>query len=170
MSGRVLTRWLAVVVLLACVALNSAAAQERIGIAVGETPPAVTLEDLDGNPVDLGDYIGRRPVLLEFWATWCPLCEGLMPTLEAAYAEYADEVEFLIVAVAVNQSQRRVRRHLESHTLPGRVLWDGEGRAVRAFQAPSTSYVVVLDAEGKVVYTGLGEGQDIEAALAKAVR
>jgi len=58
-----------------------------------------------------------------------------------------------------------VRRHVERHTLPGRVLWDGEGRAVRAFQAPSTSYVVVLDAAGKVVYTGVGAEQEIEEAL-----
>jgi uncharacterized UPF0146 family protein len=49
-------------------------------------------------------------------------------------------------------------------------LWDGNGAAVRAFKAPSTSYIAVLDGKGKVVYTGVGEDQDIEAALRRAVR
>jgi predicted transcriptional regulator len=62
-----------------------------------------------------------------------------------------------------------VRRHLEKHPMPFTFLWDGNGAAVRAFQAPSTSYIAVLDSKGKVVYTGVGEDQDIEAALKKAV-
>jgi uncharacterized membrane protein YeiH len=50
------------------------------------------------------------------------------------------------------------------------VLWDGRGAAVRAFRAPATSYVVVLDAAGRVVYTGIGADQDIEMALALVAR
>jgi hypothetical protein len=50
------------------------------------------------------------------------------------------------------------------------VYWDTEGRATRAFRAPSTSYVVALDAMGRVVYTGLGDGQDMEEAMRRAVR
>ncbi len=147
---------------------RSAHAQE-IGLPLGEKPQAVAIEDLDGNAVDLGEYIGGKPLLVEFWATWCPLCKALEPRLQAAHAMYGEQVEFLVVAVAVNQSQRRVRRHVESHEMPGRVLWDTDGRAVRAFKAPSTSYIVILDAEGKVAYTGLGEDQDIEAALEQAL-
>jgi thiol-disulfide isomerase/thioredoxin len=45
-------------------------AQES-GISVGARAPAVTVNDLDGKPVDLGQYIGKRPVFVEFWATWC---------------------------------------------------------------------------------------------------
>lgn len=157
----------AVFLLLALLAAP-ASAQDQIGLPLGATPPAVVLEDLDGQPVDLADYIGTKPVLLEFWATWCPVCKELEPAMTAAYATYGETVEFLVVAVGVNQSVRSVRRHVERHAMPGRVLWDGKGRAVRAFQAPSTSYVVVLDAAGKVVYTGVGEEQGIEEAVKKA--
>jgi thiol-disulfide isomerase/thioredoxin len=145
------------------------AQEDQIGIALGAIPEAVVVEDLDGEPVPLADYVGRKPVLLEFWATWCPLCKALEPKMQAAYTRYGEDVEFVIIAVAVNQTPRRVRRHLEEHELPGRVLWDTDGRAVRAFMAPSTSYVVVLDEAGKVVYTGLGEDQNIESALQKAI-
>lgn len=174
MRARRSTRHDLLVMLAAAAAMTAAGAnpalpQDQIGIPLGETPEAVQIEDLDGAPVDLGEYIGRRPVLVEFWATWCPLCRALEPGLREAYARYGEEVEFLVVAVAVNQNPRRIKRHLESHPMPGRVLWDEGGRAVRAFMTPTTSYVVVLDAEGRVVYTGLGEDQDIEAAVRRAV-
>jgi thiol-disulfide isomerase/thioredoxin len=141
-----------------------------MGIAVGAKPPVVTIADLDGHPVDLGQVVGKKPVLLEFWATWCPLCEALLPKLEAAHARFGDRVEFVAIAVAINQSQASVQRHLAKHPIPFRFLWDTDGNAVRAFQAPSTSYVVVLDAAGKVAYTGIGEDQDIEAAVRRVVR
>ncbi len=143
-------------------------AQDVIGIPVGETPPAVTLENLNGDSVALSQWIGKKPVIVEFWATWCPICAELLPRMEAAQQKYGDRAEFVVVAVAVNQSKNSVRRHLEKHPMPFTFLWDGNGAAVRAFQAPSTSYIAVLDAKGKVVYTGVGEDQDIEAALSRA--
>jgi len=69
----------------------------------------------------------------------------------------------------VNETPASVRRHLAQHPMPYPVLWDTNGAAVRAFQAPTTSFIVMLDAAGKVVYTGVGEEQDLEAALARAV-
>src|SRR5206468_4153791 len=144
-------------------------AQDVIGIPVGETPPAVTLESLTGDSVALSKWIGKKPVIVEFWATWCPICAELLPRMEAAQKKFGDRAEFLVVAVAVNQSKNSVRRHLERDPMPFTFLWDGNGVAVRAFQAPSTSYVAVLDAKGRVVYTGVGADQDIEAAIERAV-
>ena len=144
-------------------------AQDVIGIPVGQTPPAVTLENLNGDTVSLARWVGKKPVIVEFWATWCPICEALLPRMGTAQRKYGDRAEFVVVAVAVNQSKNSVRRHLEKHPMPFTVLWDANGAAVRAFQAPSTSYVAVLDATGRVVYTGVGEEQDIEAALRRAV-
>src|SRR5437879_1033626 len=143
-------------------------AQDVIGIPVGETPPAVTLESLTGDSVALSQWIGKKPVIVEFWATWCPICAALLPKMEAAQKKFGDRAEFLVVAVAVNQSKNSVRRHLESHPMPFTFLWDGNGAAVRAFQAPSTSYIAVLDGNGKVVYTGVGADQDIDAAIERA--
>ena len=144
-------------------------AQDVIGIPVGETPPAVTLENLKGDSVALSQWVGKKPVIVEFWATWCPICAELLPRMETAQKKYGDRAEFLVVAVAVNQSKNSVRRHLEKNPMPFTFLWDGNGAAVRAFQAPSTSYVAVLDSNGKVVYTGVGEDQDIDGALERAV-
>ena len=88
----------------------------------------------------------------------------------AAHKKYGSNVEFLIVAVGVNQNVRSIKRHFEGKPIPGRLLWDGQGKAVRAFMAPGTSYIVVLDAKGKVVYTGSGGEQTLEPVLAKVAR
>lgn len=146
-------------------ALPRVGAAQEVGLPIGEKATPVVLEDLDGTPVDLDEIIGTRPVVLEFWATWCPLCEALAPEFEAAHARFGDRAAFVTVAVAVGQSKRAVRRHLERHPVPGTVLWDTDGRATRAFQAPTTSYVVILDADGRVAYTGVGAEQKITEAL-----
>jgi len=155
--------------LVALLAPSLAVAQDDVvGIPVGQTPPAVTIQDLDGNAVDLGRWVGKKPVIVEFWATWCPICADLLPRMEAAHKKYGDRVEFLVVAVAVNESPNTVRRHLDRHPMPFTFLWDVNGNATRAFQAPATSYVVILDGQGKVVYTGVGADQDLDAGLRRA--
>jgi len=155
--------------ILAGVATAQPLAAQEIGLPLGTKPQAVVIEDLAGAPVDLVEIIGKKPALVEFWATWCSVCAALQPRLEAAAAKYGEEVEFLVVAVAVNQTKRSIERHLASKPIPGRVLWDTDGRATRAFLAPTTSYVVVLDGAGRVVYTGAGDDQDLEAAVARAL-
>ena len=139
-------------------------AQES-GIAVGTKAPVVTVSDLEGKSVDLGQYIGKKPLFLEFWATWCELCEELMPRVRAAKATYGDRVEFLGVNVTVNQTRDKVRRYLEKHQPPFKTLYDEEGVSTRAYQAPATSYVVIVDRQGKVAYTGSGGTQEFDGVL-----
>ena len=158
------------VVAVALFAGRLAAQDDELGLPVGTKAPAVTVEDLNGQPVDLTRVAGSKPVLVEFWATWCPVCAALLPKIEAAHTRYHDKVDFVVVAVAVNESRSSVQRHLAQHPLPFQFLWDTNGNAVRAFQAPATSYIVVLDGSGKIAYTGVGEDQDIEAAIRRVVK
>jgi len=153
--------------LAAALVLPAALSGQDIGLPIGTRAPAVALEDLDGKPVTLSRYVGKQPVLLEFWATWCPLCQALEPALKAAYARYGRAVQFVAIGVGVNQTPASIRRHLAEHPLPFPVLFDAGGAAVRAYQAPTTSYIVLLDKAGKVTYTGAGAEQDVATALAR---
>lgn len=144
-------------------------AQATEGFEVGNRAPAVTVDDLDGNPVDLGAVIGRKPMYLEFWATWCERCEALLPTVRDAAKRFGDRVEFVGINVTVNENPRRVRKYVEEHAPPFRVLYDTKGVGVRAFHVPTTSYVVIVDAAGIIRYIGVGGEQDLVTALAEAV-
>jgi peroxiredoxin len=150
--------------LLALLAVSKGRAQET-GLAVGTRAPAVAVHDLDGKSVDLGQYLGKQPLFLEWWATWCEQCDALLPRVRAARAELGDRVQFVGINVAVNQTPERVRRYIESNDVPFRTLYDDEGASTRAYAAPTTSYVVIVDRAGRVAYTGTGGDQDFLGAL-----
>jgi len=143
-------------------------AQES-GIPVGSAAPAARLEGLDGKPRDLGEFIGKGVVVIEFWATWCENCKELEPAILAVQKKYAGKVQFVGVAVSVNQSPELVRRYVERHGLAGTQLYDRKGASIDAYDVPATSFVVVISKAGKVVYTGLGGKQDLDAAIRKAL-
>jgi thiol-disulfide isomerase/thioredoxin len=156
--------------LLAAAPLAHAQDPDDVGIPVGATPAAPKIEDLSHNQVDLAKYVGHGPVLLEFWAQWCPICRELEPKMTAAHGKYGKQVTFIAVSVAVNETPASIQKHLTGHPMPYQVLWDSGGNATRAFQAVATSYVVILNAKGAVTYTGTGSDQDIDGALAKMLK
>ena len=160
---------LAMAAVIALSPLGAVAGAQDLGLPIGSKPRPTTVHTLDGKAVDLSRYIGKTPVLIEFWATWCGNCRELMPTLTAAEKKFGDRVKFVVLAVAINQSPERVRKYMAAHPQKHETLYDTEGKAAAEFDAPATSYVVILDRAGRVVYTGLGGKQDLEKGLAKAL-
>ncbi|HYW30932.1 MAG TPA: TlpA disulfide reductase family protein [Gemmatimonas sp.] len=148
--------------------LGTLAAQD-VGIALGEKAPGGPLQTLDGKDVDLSQYLGKGPVVLEFWATWCGNCKQLEPAMRAAMKKYAKQAAFVTVAVSVNQSRERVGAWQKINKIPGTLLYDRKGEVSGAYDVPATSYVVVVDKTGKVVYTGTGGTQNLDAAIKKAL-
>lgn len=145
---------------------RTASAQDS-GIALGTKGPGGPLETLDGKTVDLSSYLGKGPVVLEFWATWCGNCKQLEPAMRAAMKQYGAQVQFITIAVSVNQSLARVQAWQKANALPGLMLYDRQGIVSGAYDAPATSYVVVLNKAGTVVYTGVGGTQNLTEALKK---
>jgi thiol-disulfide isomerase/thioredoxin len=147
-----------------------AALHAQLGIAIGATAPDVMVETLDGRAISLASTYKGRPAVIEFWATWCSNCKALEPRMQAAQRTHGATVAFIGVAVSMNQSVERVKRYTAEHLTGFTHVYDKKGDAVGEFDVPATSYVVVLDKTGKVVYTGLGGDQDIDGAIKKALR
>ena len=144
-------------------------AQDPMGLAVGAKAPGAVVQTLDGKPVDLASFIGKGPVVLEFWALWCGNCKELEPQVQSLVKKYAGKVQFVAVAVSVNESPDRVKRYAAKYGYTHPVLFDTDGRATDAYAVPATSYVVVIDRGGKIVYTGLGGDQQLDAAVQKGL-
>lgn len=147
-----------------------AVAQES-GIGVGEQAPSAALATLDGKPANLSQHIGKGPVVMYFWATWCPVCRELTPSLDALASKYAGKVAFVNIAVSVNQSPALVQRYVTNRKMGGIQYYDTKGDATGVYDVPATSYVVVVDRAGKVVYTGVGgdQGPKIETVVKKVI-
>jgi len=153
----------------ALITIAAPARAQDLGIEIGSTAPAAKLQTLEGRDADLAQYIGKTPILIEFWAIWCPNCKELEPALLSAAKKYGSQVKFIGIAVSVNETPAGVKTFVERHGLPGDHFFDAKGNATGAYDAPATSYVVVINKLGKVVYTGLGGKQDLEAAIKKAL-
>jgi thiol-disulfide isomerase/thioredoxin len=149
------------------VAAGSRLAAQDGGIELGATAPAAIVVRLDGTTTNLTDYYGDKPIVLEFWATWCPLCKKLEPSMQAARERHAGAVKFLSVGVPSNQTAEKQRLYVDKQQLTGDYVFDKDGAAIAAFKVPHTSYIVIVDRNRKIVYTGVGADQDIEAALKK---
>jgi thiol-disulfide isomerase/thioredoxin len=156
--------------LLSIVALAPLRAQgAAVAPAVGDVAPVVSVADLSGKPVRIALTQGKQAAVVEFWATWCEVCRALLPSMRAAQKQYGDRVDFYGVDVTVNDAKDHVQRYVTNNHPPFVTLYDDRGVAVRAFGALATSFVVIVDRNGKIAYTGDGSEQNITAELAKIV-
>lgn len=120
----------------------------------GERVPSMAVEAFDGTEVKLSDYTGT-PLVVNFWASWCPPCVAEMPDLEAVHQATADQVTF--VGVDTQDQPEAAARLVEETGVTYDLVRDPDGALFRAFGVfgmPSTFYV---DATGTIVgrHTGL---------------
>ena len=151
--------------LAAPVAITAQEGEDGLGLPAGTPAPDAQVEDMEGNEVSLLEVIGGRPALIEFWASWCEQCEALQPEIDRVQERFGEKVAVVAVAVAVSQSRRRVRRHVDRHAPGYDYVYDANGEAVRAYKALTTSIVVLVDGEGRVVSTGVGPRQELVKAV-----
>jgi len=111
-----------------------------------------TAEDYDGNEVKLSDYIGT-PIVLNFWASWCPPCREEMPHFNKVSEEYSDdELIFLMVDLAdgMRETVESGKKHVEEAGYTFNVLFDTKQEAAIAYGLTSIPLTVFIDEEGYI--------------------
>ena len=117
-------------------------------VKVDYPAPALSLTDLNGNPVALTDYLGQV-VLVNMWATWCPPCREEMPTLEMFYRDYAPN-GFVIVGLNDGDAAVDVRDFVTSYGLTFPVWLDPAYLSETAFATSNLPSSFVIDRTGQV--------------------
>jgi peroxiredoxin len=139
-------------------AVPAGAELEGMRIKVGEKAPDFTLKDLKGNPITLSSFLGKKIVMLDFWATWCGVCKREMPVLEKVYKEYKGKgVEFL--GVTLDENIVQITKIIESKGVTYPTLIDlGARVATEVYQlAGPIPLKVVIDKKGIVRYSHVGD-------------
>ena len=125
--------------------------------AAVEQAPDFTMTDGEGNEVMLSDFFGK-PIVLNFWASWCGPCQYEMPDFEEAYHQYGEEVQFLMVNLTDGYSEtlNSAKAFLEDagYTFP--VYFDTLSDAAKTYQIYSIPCTYFLDADGALVTRTVG--------------
>jgi len=124
--------------------------QANVGaVFSGNDPIELSLPKLGGGTIDLADYRGEKPVILDFWASWCPNCKRDMPKLNAWYQEYKDKVE--VIGINLQESSGTAQRFVDSRSITFPIALDPERIASRAFQIQYTNTHILISKEGQVI-------------------
>ncbi len=134
---------------------GDALAQVSVKDSVGNAPNFVVL-DAKGNAVQLSDFAGK-PVVLNFWATWCKYCVMEMPDFDKAYAEYPDVVFLMINATdGVYETKEKADAYVQSKGFSFDVYYDVSSTAQAAYKVSGYPTTVFINANGDVVTKEVG--------------
>ena len=109
--------------------------------------PDFTLLDMDGNEVTLASFFGK-PIILNFWASWCGPCKMEMPEIQKFYDKYGQEIHFLLVSVDSSLETAKAFIEGESYTFP--VYYDATSVGAYTYGASSIPLTYFIDAEGNL--------------------
>lgn len=125
------------------------------GLAPGEVAPNFTLPSLDGEPMSLSDFRGQ-PVLINFWATWCPPCRNEMPAIQRVYAGQTHGT-FVVVAINLRESEDTVRSFVEEMGLSFPILLDERGEVMERYKVMGLPSSFFLAPDGTIHVRRVGE-------------
>jgi len=124
--------------------------------------PNIILKTPSGETTPLTAYIGKKPVLLVFWASWCTICNDEIPLLNKLNSD-----RFTVIAVNEGESAWKTKRFIAQNNIAYQVVLDADGSVAKAFQVPGVPASAILDKSGRIVYRGMGLPDNMDAYAGK---
>jgi thiol-disulfide isomerase/thioredoxin len=121
-----------------------------------EPAPRFSARTLDGERYTNASLAGR-PVLIQFWATWCSRCRGDQAAVDAIAHDYADK-GLVVLAVDVGESKRTVKSYLERSPRDCKIVLNEDTNLPAVFAARAVPLYVLIDKDGRIAGTQPGAG------------
>lgn len=147
-------------------ALGTACHSNRLGELPFAQAPDFSLPDLadTSNQVRLQDVSQKGPVLLAFWASWCPTCRKEIPQLNKLHEE-AQNTGLQILSVNVEEKAEHLRQFIGDHPIQYPVLLDQKGEVADRYGLTGLPAILVLAKGGKIVYYGFSIPKDLDELI-----
>jgi peroxiredoxin len=131
-------------------------------IGVGDRMPEFEIVQLDGTKIGSGNIIGNNPIMLVFWATWCPNCKKEIPALKKIYQEFNPKgLKMLAVNVGVNDTRARTVKYKAKYKIDYPMVFDTGSRFTRSVNVQGVPTVIVVDKKGIVRYRSYVVPEDL---------
>ena len=129
--------------------------------------PQVTLKDINGKSVRLDTLSnGGKPIIIDFFATWCKPCNRELSAISEVYDEWQSETGVRLIAVSIDQAHHinKVKPLVDQLGWPYEVLLDPNSELKRALGVQLIPYTLIVDGNGKIVYkhSGYADGEEEE--------
>ena len=108
------------------------------------------MTDMEGKSVQLSTLL-EKPVILNFWAPWCPPCKEEMPDFESAFKEYGEEFNFVMVSVKTDTSVGEVKAFLEENEYTFPAYFDEHSQGVSRFEVNTIPRTFFITTDGEIV-------------------
>ncbi|PQJ95921.1 peroxiredoxin family protein [Chromatium okenii] len=158
------------IVLLFC-GMNTLTVAEQLPLQLVDGQPLApqfNLPGTDGKMYRLTDYRGK-PLILNFWATWCPACLAEMPSLQRAHHALARD-GIPVIAINVGEDAETVAEFTQRMPLPFPLPLDQNSAVAQRYPLIGLPTTFIIDAKGKIIFSALGEYTWDDPALLARVR
>ena len=118
-----------------------------------------TVYDEDNNEVKLSDYIGKKNVVVNFWASWCPPCKAEMPYFDEAMKKYKDEnVEILMVNLTdgMRETKETAKAFIDEEGYDNNIVYDIDSDAAMTYYLNAVPRTLFIDIDGNIYYDHSG--------------
>ena len=140
---------------------------ENTGLDIGNLAPDFVLQSLDGKQVQLSSFRGKKAVVVNFWATWCPPCREEMPTFEDIFVK--NKKKLVILGVDLQESEEAIREFLQEIPVTYPLLLDPDADVKKLYNVFTQPVTYFIDKDGIIIDKKFGPliPQEIEDKFAK---
>jgi cytochrome c biogenesis protein CcmG/thiol:disulfide interchange protein DsbE len=140
-------------------------------IRVGSLAPDFTLNDVHTNqPVSVRSLLGK-PVLINFWGTWCPPCRAEMPEIQDLYARFKGEVQFVGISMGPRDEPAGVMQFIKQYKFTWTFLHDADSSVTTLYQVQGLPSTFFIDKDGviRAIHVGGSDSATLESNLQRAI-
>lgn len=136
----------------------------------GGSVPDFSLKKIDGSTFKLSDYLGKKIILIDFWATWCKPCKKLLKKLNKIHHDYKDKVEVITISTDDASAFSKVESYIKGKRYSFMALLDPDSSVSRIFNpSQKLPFTLIIDKKGNIAYTHTGYMPGYEKELIKKI-